>query len=247
MLEIPFGVPYYGLDLRERVKTGLILQFFQEAAASHADRIKSGVEDLQKNNTTWVLRRYRIRIHSYPQRGTLTVRTWYEAHRNLMSVRVFELVDEQGQKHADAWSSWIVVDLAKGRPQRLDRVLPPEYFESMEPTGEFLDEPLAALDPGSYDYEKDFSVRWSELDINRHTNHTVYFEWALESVPEEIWMTHVPMGLDAEYLSSVQRTDVTVGTRLLNEAPPTYAHSIRTNDGTEAARVNTVWERAPVL
>jgi acyl-ACP thioesterase len=123
MFERNYRVPYYGLDENERVKPGTVLDIFQEAAALHADSAGIGVSDLMRRGLTWVLRRYRVDFRGYPGRGDLTVRTWFEPRRNLMSVRRFEAEAVNGEDAASAWSAWIVVDLERGRPVRLDRAL----------------------------------------------------------------------------------------------------------------------------
>lgn len=241
MFEKTFQVPYYGLGADERVKPGLILQFFQEAAAFHADSLKIGVGDLLRENVTWVLRRYRVRVRRYPRRGDLTVRTWFEPVRNLTSVRVFELADASGEAAASGWSGWIVVDLERGRPVRLDRALGGEYFAATEPTGEPVTDKLAAVG-GGFDLSRDFRVRRSELDLNGHTNHTVYFDWAFETVPDDLAATHRPVGFDAEYLFSAMRGDVRCLSKKIADTPVTYAHSVVVADsGVEAARLETIW------
>jgi acyl-ACP thioesterase len=238
-----FPAPYYGLDMNERLKTGLILQFFQEAAALHAHSVGIGVSDLLKRNFTWVLRRYRIEFYDLPGLGDVTVKTWFEPHRNLVSVRLFE-AKSGDSLIAKAWSGWIVIDLARGRPVRLDRALPAEYYDnasSAEP-GAIEDVERAADALGS---EKTFAVRWSELDLNGHTNHTVYFDWAVESLPDDIVRGRPPALFDAEYVASVPKGAVTVRTREISSSPLKFAHSIILNaSGAEAARLSTSWGKA---
>lgn len=250
MFEKKFRVPYYGLDANDHVKTGLLLQFFQEAAALHASTVKIGVGDLLEHGITWVLRRYRVRIHSTPGLGDLTVRTWFEPKRNLMSVREFEIRDTADNVVADAWSSWIVVDLEKGRPVRLDRALPDSYFAATDPTGEPASDHVRFPDNADknfdiFDQERTFRVRWQELDLNGHTNHTVYFEWAMETLPDGILGEKRPLQLDAEYLHSARREEVICRTKKISEdfsEPLTFAHSIIIKEtGIEAARLETRW------
>ncbi|MDR1915413.1 MAG: hypothetical protein LBQ58_02440 [Synergistaceae bacterium] len=241
MFEMVFSVPYYGLDMNDRVKTGLMLQFLQEAAALHADSVNIGVGNLMKRDMTWVLRRYRVRIHLYPGKRSLSVRTWFEPQRNLMSVRVFEIRDDIGNVVADAWSAWIVVDLKRGRPVRLDRALTEEYFSAAEPTGEPVTDELAAM-KDDFDFKTRFRVRWGELDLNGHTNHTVYFDWALESAPDGVREHYLPSVLDAEYISPVPRGDVTVRTKKISDDPLKFSHVISAGaSDTAAARLATVW------
>ena len=243
MFEKVFSVPYYGLDARGKVKTGLLLQFFQEAAAMHADSRKIGVADLLRQEMTWVLRRYRVRFHARAGLGDLSVRTWYEPQRNLTSVRVFEIRDMAGNVIGDAWSGWIVVDLARNRPVRLDRALPPEYYAAVEPTGESVKGALEGVGD-DFDLERNFRTRWQELDMNGHTNHTVYFDWAMESVPDNVPDEYSPIELDAEYLVSAQREKVTVRTKKTSQEPLAFAHSVTISaSGAESARLSTTWRK----
>ncbi|MDR3076550.1 MAG: hypothetical protein LBU26_04545 [Synergistaceae bacterium] len=241
MFEHTFSVPYYGLDADGRVKLETILQFLQEIAALHANSVHIGVADLLERGFTWVLRRYRINIAARPGRCGLGVRTWFEPQRNLFSVRAFEVMDPSGEVIADAWSAWIVVDLKRGRPVRLDHALPDRYFEMAEPTSEPVTEELETVED-DFDYESAFSVRRRELDLNGHTNHTVYFDWALESIPDSAIEGLSPIRLDAEFISSVKREDVTVRTKKTGANPVRFDHSVfATSSGALAAKVATVW------
>jgi acyl-ACP thioesterase len=241
MFERNYRVPYYGLDESGKMKPGILLDIFQEAAALHADSVRIGVGDLIRRGMTWVLRRYRVDFSGHPGKGDLTVRTWFEPRRNLMSARRFEAKSETGDAVASAWSAWIVVDLERGRPVRLDRALPSSYFSAAEPTGEPVDGVIPAVS-GDCDFEREFSVRRSELDLNGHTNHTVYFEWALESIPDDAIAGMSPSRFDAEFLSSVKREDVTARAKIIGREPIRFAHSIISKEtGAEAARLSTEW------
>jgi acyl-ACP thioesterase len=241
MFEKSYCVPYYGLDENGRMKPGILLDIFQEVAACHADSLGIGVGDLIRRGLTWVLRRYRVDFRGHPGRGELAVRTWFEPCRNLMSVRRFEAKSAAGEDVASAWSAWIVVDLGRGRPIRLDRALPGEYFSAAEPTGE----PVEGVIPEVSDdcgFERVFSVRRSELDLNGHTNHTVYFDWALESIPDSVIAGASPARFDAEFLASVRREDVRARARITGRDPLRFAHSILSKEtGAEAARLSTTW------
>jgi acyl-ACP thioesterase len=226
--------------MNERLKTGLILQFFQEAAALHVHSIGIGVADLLKHNFTWVLRRYRVEFHNLPGLGDVTVRTWFEPHRNLVSVRLFE-AKSGDSLIARAWSGWVVIDLARSRPVRLDRAMPAEYYDNATSAGPGAIEDVERAADG-FDCEKTFGVRWSELDLNGHTNHTVCFDWAVESLPDNVARSRPPVLFDAEYIASVPRGDVTVMTKKISSSPLKFAHSIiLSGSGTEAAHLSTSW------
>ena len=243
MFEKTFDVPYYGLDMKNSLKCGALLEFFQEAAARHAQNVGIGVSDLMKRDATWVLRRYRVNIRKRHGLSPLIVRTWYEPKRNLMSVRMFEAIDEIGETVADAWSGWIAVDLKRGRPVRLDRVLPAKYYDNAEKVSpDSIGDVERLDDAGTAENERAFRVRLSELDLNGHTNHTVCFDWAIESTPDETALNLSPVQLDAEYLAPVPRADVTIRTREISDSPVCFAHSVILDDsGSEAAKIAIKW------
>jgi len=241
MFEREFSIPYYGLDGDGRIKPETLLQFFQEAAGLHANSAKIGVADLLKQDMTWVLRRYRVNIKSLPGKGDLTVRTWFEPRRNLFSVRAFEVVTQSGDPIADAWSAWIVVDLRRGRPIRLDRALPDTYFAMTEPTGEPVTDEITPISEG-FDFESTFQVRRRELDLNGHANHTVYFDWAMENIPDYAIDGFSLVRLDAEFISSVKRERVRVRTKKTRDHPRSFNHEITAENGIPAARVATLFD-----
>jgi acyl-ACP thioesterase len=245
MFEKAFGVPYYGLDQNGRLKPEILPEFFQEIAARHASAVGIGVEDLLERGMTWVLRRYRINVRDCSQGREITVKTWFEPRRNLMSVRAFEAFSHLGVSIADAWSAWIVLDLKKMRPVRLDRALPQAYFAATDPTGERIDDKLPESD-GACDYESVFDVRRRELDLNGHANHTAYLDWALESVPDEAVSGYFPARFDAEYISSAKRERVVVRTKKTRAEPLTFRHWIFARaSNAETARIVTEWRRYP--
>ena len=245
MFEREFGVPYYGLDETGRIKLETLLQLLQEAACLHADSAGIGVADLLKEDATWVLRRYRVNIGNLPGKGSLILRTWFEPQRNLFSVRAFEALTPSGERIADAWSAWIVVDLKRGRPVRLDRALPNSYFVMTEPTGEPVTEEIASIT--GFDCERSFRVRRRELDLNGHANHTVYFDWAVESLPDEAIRGLSPVRLDAEFIFSVKKERVTVRTKRTHDDPMSFTHEIIAENGVLAARIATVWKAGSAL
>jgi acyl-ACP thioesterase len=244
MFEKTFDVPYYGLGTDGKIKPETLLEFFQEAAALHADSIGIGVANLMERHMTWVLRRYRVNVKKRPGRRPIEIRTWFEPRRNLMSVRVFE-ARSNGETIAGAWSAWIVVDLNRGRPVRLDHALPDAYFAAVEPTGEPVTEELRAVGD-DFDHERAFSVRRRELDLNGHANHTAYFDWATESIPDDAITGLSPVRFDAEFLASATRDDVTVRSKKRSDDPITFDHAITASSGVLFAKLATTWVRQKI-
>lgn len=242
-------MPYYAAGADGLIKPRFIFESLQEAACAHAASVGCGVADLIARGYTWVLRRYRIEIRDAtpPADGAVVCRTWYGPHKNILSLREFSMMRRDGTVIADARSEWIALDLARERPSALDRALPQAYFDSAEETsGPFPREESHLKDAERADVERTFRVRRSELDMNRHTNHTVYLEWAEETADAAHERELVLQTIDAEYLRSVRAGSVICRAGAIEDDPLSIAHTISApDDGAVFARARTVWkERA---
>ena len=156
MFEASYSIPYAGIGPNGRMKLPVLLDILQDMADRDARRMSMTVSDLLPKGISWVLRRYRVSMERYPEyESTLTVKTWHGPIRNLHSVRAFTVRDEKGPV-ASADTSWILIDLERGRPLRLDRHTTDFYVkESCPMDAEFPEIPVV---PDLAD-ERPFSVR----------------------------------------------------------------------------------------
>ncbi len=237
-----YRVRYYEVDHRARVRPVTILDYLQDAASEHTIRLGIAVADLRTRNLTWVLSRTQARFLHYPHGGdTLRVKTWPSGREGLFALRDFEVRDQKEHLVALATTSWAVIDVASGRPVRLDSALP-DYplHEHRALASDFKSLPKMT----GFDEEMAFRVRRADLDINDHVNNTVYPAWALEAVPAEVDESCQLTDLEIGY-----RAPVTYGDRVLSriqaEAPAptsTFLHQlVSEHDGRELTRLRSVW------
>ncbi|NCB14820.1 MAG: hypothetical protein EOM65_01440 [Synergistales bacterium] len=243
MFEASYSIPYAGIGPDGRMKLPVLLDILQDMADRDARRMSMTVSDLLPKGISWVLRRYTVSVERYPEyESTLTVKTWHGPRRNLHSMRAFSVWDERGPV-ASADTSWILIDLERGRPLRLDRHATTRYVEESLPvTAEFPDLPC----PEEWEDERPFSVRRWDLDRNNHVNNAVYFSWAAEAVPEETAKDCSLVRVDAEYLRPTEgRGDIRVRTARpgVQGEEISYVHSIVGPEGDEKARVITLWRK----
>ncbi len=179
-----YRVRAYEIDLKGLARPLTILNYLQDAAGEHAARLGASVPVLLKKNLTWVLSRYHVHFHAFlPVHSTVRLKTWPSAREGRFALRDFELTDEAGRQVVTATSSWMLIDLEQRRPVRIDEHLPglPTVPRRM------IDDSFTSLPvPESFDCELPFRVRHSDLDINRHVNNTVYVDWALETLPQDV-------------------------------------------------------------
>lgn len=215
---------------------------FQDIAGEHADHLGLGVRDLLRGGHTWVLHRMRMTITRMPGPGeNLKIRTWYRPERDLYSLRNFTMEDAQGEGVIFAESSWVVVDLKRGRPVRLSSAMPETYEENRSkhfPTG-FREIP----EMGDEDGEVRFHVRLHDLDINHHVNNAHYFEWALEAIPIEVLGSSGPVEVEALFRTPARYGEEIVSqVKKVDNFPVVYLHRLRSGKSKETcALVRTEW------
>jgi medium-chain acyl-[acyl-carrier-protein] hydrolase len=116
----------------------------------------------------------------------------------------------------------------------------------MECNGQDISNDLVYLPPVTcHDISKSFNIRMHDLDFNRHVNNSVYVVWAIESISEEIIISHRPKEIIVNYVGeSLYGDQITSQTQKTGtNSSHTFLHSIINNRSQkEITRVKTVWD-----
>ena len=176
----------YEADERGRASILTVCNYLQETAGNHAFHLNLAVDQLLKQDLTWVLARLHVRMNSYPRwRDELAITTWPSGANRLYALRDFTLADAAGHPLGTAASAWILLDVKSRRPVRVPAEVAalalrdrPRAIE--EAFSRRLDE------PSQPDAERNFVIRVSDLDVNQHVNLVNYIEWSVETVPAEV-------------------------------------------------------------
>lgn len=229
-------------DPKGWLRTESLLDYFQDAASEHAEKLGAGATDLMRLNLTWVLSRYHVRIIRYPiWRESLKLITWPSLNFGLFALREFEIRDKNGEILAAATSSWMLIDLETKRP-----VPPAERFgrypmdQSRAIPSDF--EPLPALRDA--DYEKPFEVRMRDLDWNRHVNHVSYIAWCLETASPDFRERLRPSEIEADFRGQAFLGDhvvCRVRKVSISKTPVCVYQIIKSKNGKELARLRIAW------
>ncbi len=165
-----------------KAKLQTLCDLLQEIAGNHALALNFDVTQLNNNGLTWMLHRLNIQVKKYPGwRETVTVKTWPSGGDKLRAYRDFLVLDEEGNTLLKAISYWLMIDLNNRRPVRMPQEvldLAPDNVEHALP----LKSPRLNS-PTNIETNKVFSVRYSDLDVNRHVNNVIYVEWMTETLP----------------------------------------------------------------
>ncbi len=244
-LTTDFKVRSYEINPDGCVSLLEICNYLQESAGNHARMLGVAVDQLLEKDMTWVLSRMHVKVAEFPKWGeTVCVKTWPAEVNRLFAIRDFELCDMQGRQIGAATTAWILVNIAKKRPMRL-----PQDIREFHP-----EKPVRALNDDfpklpiveSPDHETDFSVRFADLDLNRHANNAAYVKWVLESAPAEILENHRVTELEIEYKNeSVFGEKIRSTSALFSSDEPssTYVHQVFAEEkNIELTRAKTNWK-----
>jgi acyl-ACP thioesterase len=218
----------------------VLLNYLQDAAYGHANELGVSVFHLFEKGLTWVLSRYHIAVDKYPVVGEeVKVRTWVPSPPKRFYLREFEIVGESGDVLVRASSSWLLADIRTKQAVHGDISL-----------GEFPVVPRRAVEDDfghlpameEHNQEERFCVRIGDLDLNRHVNHVVYIQWALESVPKEVLAKCRPVDIEVAYRGEAKKGEIVLARTQALDVENRFLHQlVRESDGKELTRLRTEW------
>lgn len=179
-----FAVRTFDCGKDGRLKLNVLMQYLQEAAAQHAERLGVGFVDLDRVGGFWVLVNLRMAIAAMPRwRDTVLVETWPSGWTRSTASREFVVRTPEGAGCVRAGSEWMILDRQSGRPRNLRRMelgLPSDAPKALDV------EPHRLRVSDDYAQAHRLHVPFSSLDFNGHVNNTEYVRWAMDGLHEAL-------------------------------------------------------------
>ncbi|MBO6257097.1 hypothetical protein J6N69_03580 [bacterium] len=203
MSEENINIRYSEMDFDKSLKPFSLLNFFQDIASDNAERLGFGYSAITPKNLMWVLLKYRIEFEEYPvDMYNLRLQTNPRGYNKMFAFRNFKLWN--GDKLlARASSMWSLVDFTNMSIANIANSIDSPYFGKYEKSEEDLQyEKIPALEKA--DFEKEFEVRYNDIDVNRHANNGNYIVWALEPLPFDFKSQHKLKTIDMVYKKEIK-------------------------------------------
>ncbi len=240
-----YKVRSYETDVNARATIQTIVNYLQNSGFNHALILRKAGGLSHDSSTAYFLTRQRVRMFRYPEwQETITINTWLEPRIKKYAVREFEILDSDGEIIGCATNSAAFFDLKE------KRVIPAS--EKMRdipvpPRERALDDPFERIPrPVVGEFSVEFSTRLADLDMYRHVNNVVYVEWAVETLPLEVWEGWTLHDHEINFRSEAglgdvieaEAEEVTCGNTRI------FLHRLtRKSDGKEVALLRTWWEK----
>lgn len=182
-----------------------ILKILENAGSLHSDNADDGILAGCKDGMGWVLTDWRLEVLEYPVYGTsIKTETWAVAGKVVLSTnRNFLMYDQKGKILVKGSSKWVRFDLNAGRPVKID----PELMERYHPDEKrvFEDDKMPKIsEPESWTSEKDIQLRRSDIDFNNHLHNLCYLDFALEMLPDPVYLKGGFKGIRIAYKTAVK-------------------------------------------
>lgn len=194
-----YKVEPQSLDFTSRLKSPALIMSALNAAGADAHNKGFDYVDMEQDDNTWVLSRMAIEVQYRPrQYSDYEIETWISGYNRLLSTRNFRIYDEEGRQFATMTSMWAMLNVKTRSAVDLTRTadVHDKYMVQEEP-------PCAApcrLRGVSGGEEFRHTVRYSDIDFNRHMNTIRYVEIIFDHLPIEAIAEDRPFRLDLHFL-----------------------------------------------
>ena len=234
-------VRYSETDQNLAMKPYALLNFLQDIASNNADEWGFGYPCLYPKNFGWFLIKYRMEFEEYPHNvDELTLITEPRGYNKLFAYREFEL--RKGEKlMGRMFSQWCVIDMA-------NRTMVPVYdavgenphmipHEKREDDLKF--DKISPITSPSI--EKEFEVRYNDLDVNGHANNGNYIVWAFEPLSFDFKNTHTMKTVDMLFKKEA-RYGETLISQVEFKDENTTIHRLHNKDGEDLFLLQCLWQ-----
>ena len=180
------GIKYVDKDRLLSLR-GIIL-LFEDIACRHSDMVGYGINDVTKTHFSWVLLNWKIKVLSRINYGSIvTVKTWSRETSKLYTYRDFEIYDENNNLICIASSKWVLLSTETGHIIHITEEIKNAYLAENKTV--FNESDLHKIvEPDNAEKTFSFTVRRRDIDINNHMNNLYYLDYALEALPEEVYL-----------------------------------------------------------
>ena len=227
----------YQCDRYGNMRPLILMNELQGMGDKHAEQLGVGYAYCQAHGIAWVVTHYLVDIIEMPtEREELTFVTWPSCQDTLRATRDFEIRGADGRLMVRATSQWVLIDMARRRPVRLDENLPKwvinecrAWDRSFEKFTDFVPEKSHMM-----------KCRFDDIDVNQHINNAVYAVWATESVGYEYRNTHTLRGIELNFKKEISPDTPSITVDVAIDGLVSH-HKIVTPDGVDHAAVVCHW------
>lgn len=197
-----YEIKYSDTDDLMRLKPSIFFEYLEDIAAKNADILNFGYDKIYSQNFGWFLLKYAIEIYTYPQKiQSLKVETESRGANKRFAYRDFYFFDENNNLIGKAASTWALIDLSNKAMLNPKETLGDNICEFQKREDDLAYNKIPTIT--NIANERNFDIRYDDIDVNKHVNNAKYIIWALEALPESIIKEKSIKRIDIAYKKEV--------------------------------------------
>lgn len=226
-----YPVNIYDLNSEHKLKERTLLTYLQDIATVNADEIGFGYDWLCPNHYGWFLLKYRIELTQYPKNmDYIEIESYSRGAAKLFAFRDFIIYSPDNEIIGKVASCWSLIDM------QTKSMLPIQKCTELMQAFEKKDDDLAFNKiqiPESFTNEKEFEVRYDELDVNGHANNTNYITWALEALPIDFRTKYDIQNVDMQFKKEIKYGEKFISKVFIDEELKQSVHILQKKETQE--------------
>lgn len=240
-----YEINYYDVDCNLKCKIASIVNFICDVGTQQSESLGGGFEYCNEHKCAWVFYKDDIKMIRYPSFGEkISITTEAIGFKKFYGLRKYTIKDESSTTIGEGYALFFLINIEKRKPMRIQEEQYDFYGVNGDTDNDISMEKLQKLE--FVEHQKEFNIRYSDIDSNKHVNNVKYIEWALEAVPIDI-----VSGFSLKRLKVVFEKEVKYGGKILSCAQvidvdsttKKTIHSIRNEVGKEVTELECIWEK----
>jgi acyl-ACP thioesterase len=197
-----FHIESYTCDFTEKARLSVIGGYILDTASRHAEERGFGYGDVLNDHVAWVLSRLSIEMYNYPAfNRTIRIETWIESVERFFTQRCFCIYDEDETILGYARSIWAAIYIETRRPIDIASWRP-DLAEYVVPDKECPIEKFSKISSvEGVESSMGYTVRYSDIDINKHMNSIKYIEHIINMFDLEMFKNKLLQRFDIIFLA----------------------------------------------
>lgn len=198
-----YRVMYHNVDLSGQLSVPSLGDYILDTAGLHATQLGISMQHLATMDMTWVMSGLHFEIGNLPMiNSTVEVRTQISGCSKISSKRDF-IISCNGDKVAEASTEWLIINTKTRRPIFLTEVFPQIEELIMPDSGIPRYRHLRFRPSAESTPIKNYTVEYSDIDINTHLYSMRYLEMSLNSLGLQYIKDKRISRIDANFMQEV--------------------------------------------
>ncbi len=234
-----YTIPTYECDQSDYLKIPTLVKILIKISGSQSEEL--GVSDAYVHSfgLGWIILQHDLKITRLPKAGeTVTLTTEAASYNKFFCYRNFWIHDEEGNECVLMETTFAMMDLkARKMGSVLDEIVEP--FESEKIKRIKRGEKILPVE--EIKAEKEYAVRYYDIDDNQHVNNAIYLDWMLDVVTID-WITdYIPTTLSIKFNKEIRYGEI-IDSSYQQDETGLSRHQVVVGEDI-CAEANIMWQR----